>query len=554
MIEALVDVRLLLEEGVKQSGSSLAHDRLRCVITLDAAVERAAFFSAYHLQLDVSARNERLENLLALLAGRLGDKWRFRQRGDLVRLHSARNKAQHEGLYPALEHMPGFVAAAQAGIESLILAATDLDVGRVTLSDAIHDLELRQSLVDAEVALTERRYADAVEFADQALRQANASWEARRRATGLRLPEVPSFAGDFQEFQDISKSVRGLMDNLQDFTDATAFATNPGELLWFRHLVRDVTKEHVPPSGQEARRAVSFVFEWILRYEQLSASLLPNRLAVHELSRRRVRATPSSHAYIESVVVEDAGASSVQVSFPLADVPDEETFDEWRRHLGLLLRSPLDSDSETYLRWHVGNDGVVSLMAYPARRSNRQPASSSLSAAGEETHRSMLDDVEAAALLLRSALDRVDDAVKEARQSAAEHLRRIQEQDVELTRRTEDRLPAWVASISWFRGHAPSSNGVPTYFVLPAVQVSYTKLAELMRKRDDVGQFYGSRKGGASGFIFIPADPAGDPVDILTAASDDVDGLVSSTSHVRGAYENSRAELQANLAAIVLPQ
>lgn len=551
-MEALVDIRLLLEEGVRQSGSSLAHDRLRCVITLDAAVERAAFFSIHHLQIEISAKNEKLENLLGLLAGHLGDKWRFQQRGELVRLHSARNKAQHEGLYPAQEHMFGFLAAARAGVVSLLLTTTGRDVSSVTLSDAIKDDALRHDMAAAELALEGQRYGESVEFANQALTSATASWTRRRGEAGVTLPRAPSFIGDFQEFQDISRSLDALMSNLRDVTDATAFATNPGELLWFRHLVKDVTRLNLSPSEQEARRAVSFVFEWVLRYEQLSAAFPTNRLAIHEAQQRKVRSTPASKVRVGSVAVEEASPYNVRMSFELVEVPPEEEFDLWRFHLAGLLGSGKEHNNAIY-HWRVENSGCVYLSAFPLQSINRSPRTSFAQPTDEEKTQWLIPsgDVAFVAGELEQALAGVDEAVRRSEDEASERQRRQQEEDQELSARISGRLPAWVKAISWERDGLPAIGG-KGYRVIAAPELPELEIAELVRQRDDVAQFWADGSRRESAYILMPADPAKDPIEILAAVGDEINDLVRSKSDIRETIEDWKASLRDRVTAAVL--
>lgn len=535
-----MNVRMVLQDAVAQASSPLPLDRLRCVVSLDAALERAVFFAAHHRGLVVRERATTAD-LMTQLSAELGAAWKFTGRQELTRLHSARNKAQHEGLYPAQEHMAGFVAAASQAVHTLIQTVTGLDLDRVVLADAVGDEEVRRALQEASRLIeTRARPAAAVLACAEAFDMARAKWADQRRSAGLTLPSPPQFSGDLREFRGIADHARQLASQLQDAADSSAFSVDPGELVWFQHLVSDARATEAVISEAEAARSLTFVFEWVLRWERLAGTLLPDRAERAFKAQRRVRSRADSPAFVAETRI-TASRHGVEVEFILQDVPDEADFDVWRNALGRALSERRLVDGGLH-RWAADEAGSVMLTVYPTDppvRGVRHQIPVDLDKPPDRmVDPSVLEDCSA---LLRETLSQLEGRIRAESQSRAAAQQAALDARSRFEESVRGRLPAWVCTLQLDDGKDWGTMAGAGLLLTTNLDLPDLRVAEILREAEDVAQCY----PGIEGIHYFPAAYATDPVAPLLAVSERIEAAVQATKDVESMLDARRADYEA---------
>jgi hypothetical protein len=549
-VEALVDIRLQLSDAHRQSRSTMPHDRVRAVVSLDAVVERAVFFAAHYRSLDIAERATHIK-LLSRLADELRDSWRFTSVHDLVRLHSARNKAQHEGLFPAVEHIPTFVAAVDEAVSGLLMAVTGHDVRRVVTADAINDPEMRQALGGAERLRAEGNDpAEVVRACGIAFDLAREGWTAQRRASGQRFETISRFGLGFSEFRHLAGDISSLARQLEDNADASAFSVDPGEVIWFRHLVSDVKASDAEVSGAEANRALSFVFEWTLRWEHLADSLLPDRTMRWRQARRSVRASSTLTPRVATTDFKPSAASA-SATFRLVDVPGTDEYEAWQAALQAHLNGMGQLDG-MHAYWTVDDMGDVQLTLHVPGERKGPVVRYVHDGVGIEPDEMVPPEVFAsAARLLSSALVRIESSIAVEAAARAEAQRQRDEQDADLVASVSAALPAWVAALrydrpAWLRDEGAQASPPKEYLLAVSIDLSAGRLAELLRESPDVAQFY---PGLDEWFHYQPAEHVGDPLTPLHAATERLADAVVTRAQAAKQLSHWRREAAASFAA-----
>lgn len=520
VVEALVDIRLALADAVRQTGSPLPNDRIRAVVALDAAVERTVFFAAHHRGVAFTSKMSLLD-LLNAVTKELGGVWRFDQRQEITRLHSARNKAQHEGLFPAQEHMASFRTATERFVRSLTVAVTGLDATSVVLASAVHDEDLRVILRSA-AELEDRRGdpLEVVKLCRDAYDLVQRRWSEQTRAAGLE-PDLSFRRGDGpQEFREIADHAKVLERRLQDSVDAALFSVDPGDQVWFKHLTSDASKRDVHVSWEEASRALSFVFGWTLRWEQLAGLIELDRSQLAMVMRRRTRAAPEECPRIASVGVSSRGGESAHLLCVLEGVPEVDEFDAWSRGLQALLRERRTAIPEVFVYWTVLGDGTVQAAMRPSTvgSSSRTPAAGYDPFHVPEPPPVTEMAVVAVVELLVQALDQVeaDIAAREAAEIAQAAQNRQEDQD--FARAIQGRLPDWVVRLEIDHSsrnlHGRDRAEARPYFVWVAHELGGQQVAHTLRDVPGVLQFYSTLN---QSFSYIAAGD--DPIVPLSSAT-----------------------------------
>jgi hypothetical protein len=528
----------------------MPHDRVRAVVSLDAVVERAVFFSAHYRLLEVEERATHIK-LLPRLASDLGASWQLTGRQELVRLHSARNKAQHEGLFPAAEHIPTFVAVVDEAVSSLLLAVTDQDVRRVVIADAVNDPEVRATLTQAQRLRDEGSDpVEVVRACSVAFDLARERWSVQRRASGQRLETRSRFGLGFNEFRDLSGDISSLARQLEDNADASAFSVDPGEVVWFRHLVSDVKASDAVVSKAEAERALSFVFEWTLRWERLADSLLPDRTLRWRQARRSVRASSTATPRVTTTEFQRS-ASSAHAIFQLVDVPDVEEYEAWQigleQHLNTLGRV-----RGLQAHWSVGDTGEVQLALYPdleAHRATVHQVHNKADMGQDEIVPSQA--FQSAARRLASALKKIESLLAAQAAAHAEAMRQRAEQDAELEASVSGSMPGWVTAMrydrpSWLSNETDRTGPPNAYLLAAAIDLPGRTLAELILESPDVAQFY---PGLDDWFHYEPAARVSDPLAPLHAVSARLVRAVSARAEAMSELSHWREQAAASFTA-----
>lgn len=340
----LLRLRNMLDRATTAARVNFALDSGTTVVLLDAVNDRAAHLVAVSRGDITIGRNDSVVDLYSKLRQAMPD-WTFGSFADVRQLHVARNQAQHEGLEPAREHIPGWATVTRAFTASVVEAHFRIQLDRIHLSDALDDDEPARLLRDAEVALDEGRAARAVQLAGEAFGRAVQAW----RAASQRSP-APRLGVDDLLSKGAAQSIQAA-----DATDVHgAFATDPAELVWFTKA----RNESGLCDEEDARRAVAFVYWWVVGWQRFKAANIDRRVRAMERRRRR-RRSPQDRAHLAEVLDfgRGFGADDWEVTFMVADVPaDERGFDLWSFHVSELMGEACPS-----LRVHT--DGTVQFRA-----------------------------------------------------------------------------------------------------------------------------------------------------------------------------------------------
>ena len=250
-LAGLIRLRMMLERGLREARDNSEPSQHIALVTLDGACEYAIRFSAHCRGLPLKPEagfHAGLDLLRKALVGR--KQWGQTGVRGVLELHAARNQAQHMGLLPDRELMSTWTLDAEAFIGELVNMAFDVELGDVMLADAIRNDNLRGLLSEAERQLNAGDSRAAFRYADGALHEARQLWLVQQDyARRAPLPQEP-VAGDAVDLLEV-----------QAFTSDIAGYTR---LLTTRRHVETGGPE---PDAAEARSALLFAFDWILRWE-----------------------------------------------------------------------------------------------------------------------------------------------------------------------------------------------------------------------------------------------------------------------------------------------
>ncbi|WP_410659572.1 hypothetical protein [Amycolatopsis sp. lyj-112] len=294
--------------------------RLTALVLLDAVNERAVHLAVQTLP-DVEVKpRDTFEDMHNKVKNSLGVKWDVTRSGwaDVRTLHRSRNSAQHEGVGADPTLLPGWSIATESYTNSVVAAVFDIELGTVHLSSAIQTSELRSYLQSAEELLDQGKAGEALGKVDAAFSPAFQEWlQVHERAEGGRSRI---------SYEMKKAGLDKIVTIARDLTAAQAFATDPGEYVWFSEL-RQAGSAMV--TVEEVNRALVFVFWWIVRWEAVNATLVSNFDRAVRLDEQRIRAisreVPWQSARINAlhaVPMQNYGGS--RVSFDIGNLPAEE--------------------------------------------------------------------------------------------------------------------------------------------------------------------------------------------------------------------------------------
>jgi hypothetical protein len=254
---ALVQLRSLRDEARRASQRLAPATRLFAVVLLDAVNESTMNMVATSLDIDYDNR-QNFDGLKSRIQQELGQRWTIVSSTwrDVLRLHQSRNLAQHRGISPDKEAIPGWSEVATESFAlTLVRIAFGVNLDEVRLSDAIADAKLRDLLQEAETDLAEGRFAASARKTFEAFHSASERWRRQSQKRPALAPRKP-IRFDFDE----SNSMKYLESLAQLGADAAVyqiFSSSPSEYVWFRKLQGDRPEAL---DEDEVRRALGFVF------------------------------------------------------------------------------------------------------------------------------------------------------------------------------------------------------------------------------------------------------------------------------------------------------
>jgi hypothetical protein len=170
-----VALRLMLQDAVDRVHTSHRFSRGAAIVALDATVERVSYLVALRRGLDLSPKAT-LADIYSKLVASFATTWKPTAWPQVRNLHESRNGAQHKGLVPDRDDLPGWVEAAKAYVTSLVEVEYGVDLWRVTLADAVRDQQLADLLRESSSALAAGDVPRSVEASLKAFDSAVGRW------------------------------------------------------------------------------------------------------------------------------------------------------------------------------------------------------------------------------------------------------------------------------------------------------------------------------------------------------------------------------------------
>jgi hypothetical protein len=323
--ERLIELRALLDKAKAQSGDQTVVGRHAAVILLDGACEYAIGLAGDEL----GVRSKEFHNLVHLLRQALDARWQGDGMKGVLDLHAMRTNAQHHGVRADPAELPRWAADSQRFVHSLVAATFGVDLSTLTLASMIGDDTLRALLAEAEQRLGAADPAAALTALLRAFEQARRQWARQRREAEGSRSRPPIGSRD-----PTAKDVRETLTLMEDYAEVTPFAADLGEYVWLRSL-DESTRSGPPPTQEEAQRAFSFIFGWILRWEAFSSQYVSDRTGRWLLALRPPRVgEPGDPLTIVGASVKAERVQTVPEGFvlvatlQLANAPGEG-FDQW---------------------------------------------------------------------------------------------------------------------------------------------------------------------------------------------------------------------------------
>jgi hypothetical protein len=243
-------------------------------------------------------------------------------RREMHLLHTMRNDVQHNGIVPANSEVRKYSAYAESFLRDVSSDAFGQDINEVTLASLVENEEIGTLIREAEVALEEDRYKESIIAATKAFELATLQ-EYRGRPYRKRLPRwiqrdvekiadkiatdrafrqlADTLAGSrgyslrrdledagkhlkfdeaFKELGEIFEVLKGEIESLQEGLDVIALGGDLRQYMRFRQLSPHITiliggemlvseRGNWQPSEEEAIEVLGFVFDTILRWQQL---------------------------------------------------------------------------------------------------------------------------------------------------------------------------------------------------------------------------------------------------------------------------------------------
>lgn len=330
-VDALVQLRALLDHARSVSRSGSRPTRLVAVVLLDGVNERAIHLAATTLSVEVTARAT-FEDLHSQVKQRLDTRWRGEGWSDVRKLHRVRNLAQHEGTGGDREEIAAWRTATEKYVRSLITAVFDVDLDQVRLADCIVDDQIREFFVKAEDALGARNALEALGCIYNAFDDAKSKWRRSSRAPN-RLER--RWRRD-DPFRDVIESVNQVNDANLD----QVFAFDSSEYVWFSHLRRE-EREYI--SLDEAERALTFAFWWITAWEAASEWFVHDRRRRWAAERRKEREGTGDPNITDVTIKGRREITNGQegryweISLTLANLPGDPDYNDWHAGVSMAL-------------------------------------------------------------------------------------------------------------------------------------------------------------------------------------------------------------------------
>lgn len=210
-----------------------------------------------------------LPKAIEVLRKDLDAKWRMLGLQGFHELHGARNLAQHQGVLPAAEQLGRWAAETETFVRDLVSTVFGVELRDVSSALGISDSGLRDLLHRADCALDVGDASLSFDLSWEALAAARKAWKASR-GRGIGVPSSPLF-NEYQEFGEIQSAIT----NVAELLEIGTFSSGMSEWVWMREQ-RAESATRSPPTEEDARRALVFVTDWVLRLRATARAIRPS--------------------------------------------------------------------------------------------------------------------------------------------------------------------------------------------------------------------------------------------------------------------------------------
>jgi hypothetical protein len=351
----LVRLKTFLLDAQRRAADTTEPGRHLAVVALDGVCENALYLAVNGLGVDLKPRAD-FPEMEAKLRVHLAERWDRSGWAGVRAMHRVRNLAQHEGVLPDVEQVRLWTIDTERFVRSLVGATFHLELLEITLASAIDHHDVRACLEQAERAVAAGDGREGFDSAARGFDLARRAWRAQRGGAGATRGLPP-------KFQDLETAdyVRSSIAWLDELSEVAVFALDMSEYHWLDAAIGQHQSPGPPPTTKDARRALLFSFEWVLRWESFSSRYPGARWREwYAQPAPRTGTEPRTPAILRVVVSQAllryGDRHLIEYEVQLADLPDDEA--TWRSGLqdALLGSAPA-------LSGHLGPGGSLTLRA-----------------------------------------------------------------------------------------------------------------------------------------------------------------------------------------------
>ena len=313
---------MLAEDARQRAMDTSDTGRHLALIGLDGACEYAIWLAARSHGVSVKRANPSFpEQYGALKAALNQPRWEPQGWPGVEQLHRARNDAQHSAIAPDPNQLPIWTDAAWAFIDSLCRAAFRVPLDKILLAEAVRDSELNGYIRWSEETLSAEP-AQALDLALTAFDGARSKWRLQQDLSEFSPPAI----GPLERPHPL-QGAQGKFRELDALLEVQPFATDIGEYFWLRRARQEFESAEWPPTVEDARRALLFVTNWIVRWEIFTNGYPDDQWEVHReaIEPPKVDGTKITVRGAQAELLHEVpgqGARRVATCFSLANVPN----------------------------------------------------------------------------------------------------------------------------------------------------------------------------------------------------------------------------------------
>lgn len=268
--QRLATLRFLLEDAVRRSADSSEIGRHAAVQQLQNACEQGLIICLSAMSIE-HKETDRLEDMWSRLCDQLPHgPWKQRAGFQEIRnLNASRNQSHHKGIVPDHAQLVGWAGRAQRFLDVIVTQVFDVSLLTHTSAAAIQSPEIRELVAKAEDLVVCKKYKEAVRAIEEAFTASVDRW--RRQRQDMHVGSVSHL-----DTKNLDDKVASELRKLISLNEIEPFALDLGTYLWVKDTfaaARDnsALRHTIQISRADVSQVMSFVFNWILRWESFTA-------------------------------------------------------------------------------------------------------------------------------------------------------------------------------------------------------------------------------------------------------------------------------------------